>query len=667
MGLTQKILLFTSLLVVALVATTIFFTTTQADQLAHLTINDALNNTRDIWDAFQADRYNKLKLGVRVLANDASFKALVETRDPESVSDSLQERGRDLSADFFIATDPDGIVIARSDRPVSGVEDLSKDPVVMKPLEGEESTTVWDQGGRLFQAVSVPMTFRNRLAGVLIAGYAVNEGVVNQIQKLTRSEIACLIVKEGKPPTLFASSLQPREQESLQAALPQLGTSLKTSPFEVDLGGERHIAVEVPLKAATGETVGAVMALRSLLQETESFRHFRNSLIGVSLVVMAIALVLAFVVARQITEPVRRLVGLVERARAGSYSGAVTVQTSDEIGTLAQTFNALIADLREKEQLIGFLREGLTGVKGKSSRDGATVATASLPAGSFEKGRIFAARYEILGTIGRGGMGIVYRARDLELDEVVALKALRNDVIKVDPSLLTRFKQEIKLARKITHRNVLRTHDFYEADGVPFISMEYLEGVTLKDLITSKGALPVGVGLRIAKELCQGLEAAHGQGVIHRDIKPQNVLIVPETGGLKIMDFGIARVSEMKAGEGGLTSDGMVMGTPDYISPEQAQGQPADFRSDIYSLGIVFFELFTGLLPFRGDTAMATIMKHIQANPPNPSGLNPKLPEGLDTLILRCIEKDPKSRPQQVRDILNELTAISSRIEAPAA
>src|SRR5579862_5584291 len=135
MGLTQKILLFTSLLVVALVATTLIFTTSQADQLARRTIQEGLNTTRDVWDTFETDRYNKLKLGVRVLANDASFKALVQTRDPASVSDSLQERGRDLSADFFIATDPGGVVIARSDRPGASGEDLSKDPVVMKPLE----------------------------------------------------------------------------------------------------------------------------------------------------------------------------------------------------------------------------------------------------------------------------------------------------------------------------------------------------------------------------------------------------------------------------------------------------------------------------------------------------------------------------------------------------
>jgi HAMP domain-containing protein len=672
MGLTQKILLFTSLLVIALVATTLIFTTSQADQLAHRTIKDALNDTRDVWETFQADRYNKLKLGVRVLANDASFKALVQLKDPASVSDSLQERGRDLSADFFIATDPGGVVIARSDRPGGG-EDLSKDPVVMKPLEGEESTTVWRQGDKLFQAVSVPMRFGNELVGVLIAGYAINEGLATQIRKITHSEIAYLTVTPQRPAALSVTSLEGSQQESLRAALGRLGPTLQTEPFELDLAGERHVAVEVPLKAATGETVGAVMALRSLAQETASFRRFRTSLIVVSLVVMAFALVIAFVVARRITGPVRRLVSLVERARDGSYSGAVSVQTSDEIGVLARSFNSLLADLREKEQMIGFLRDGLTSVKRKASDSQialATTVTSSLTptlSTALEKGSFFAARYEILGTVGRGGMGVVYRAQDRKLDEVVALKVLRGDVLVGDPTLIERFKQEIRLARKITHRNILRTHDFSEAEGIPFISMEYLEGVTLKELIVSKGALPVGVGLTIAKQMRQGLEAAHRQGVIHRDIKPQNMLILPETGELKIMDFGIARVSEMKIGDGGLTTDGTVMGTPDYIPPEQAQGRPADFRSDIYSLGVVLFEVFTGKLPFSGDSVMAIVLKQIQTPPPRPRSLNPRIPEDLEALILKCLEKDPARRYGQVPEILKDLTVISSRVDATAA
>jgi serine/threonine-protein kinase len=260
----------------------------------------------------------------------------------------------------------------------------------------------------------------------------------------------------------------------------------------------------------------------------------------------------------------------------------------------------------------------------------------------------------------------VYRAHDKQLDETVALKVLRPDIVKDDKTILERFKQEIKLARKITHRNILRTHDFGEADGTPFISMEYIEGVTLKDLVESKGALPLGVGLRIAKQMCQGLDAAHRQGVVHRDIKPHNMLILPETGELKIMDFGIARVSEVKGGQGGLTTDGTVMGTPDYIPPEQAQGQPADTRSDIYSLGVVLFEIFTGHLPFGGDTVMAVVLAHIQQEPPRPKQFKQGLPVELEAVILKCLEKDPARRFPQVTDIQKELQAISSKVEVAA-
>jgi serine/threonine-protein kinase len=471
-----------------------------------------------------------------------------------------------------------------------------------------------------------------------------------------------------KEPALRASVSQP----------PFAAGGAGAGTFPLDLDGERYLAVQVPLKDASGRAVGSVVALRSVAAETAAFRQFRNSLILVSLVVMVVGLLVAYVVASRIAGPVRVLVDLVERARSGSYSGAVAVDTSDEIGTLAKAFNSLLADLREKEQLISFLREGMTMMKKGSgvtadAGDISAAATTALPAtvsGSavtVPKGSQFAGRYDILGTLGKGGMGVVYRAHDRQLDEVVALKVVRPEVLVTDPSLLDRFKQEIKLARRITHRNVLRTHDFGETGGTPYISMEYLEGVTLKDLVKNKGALPVGVGLRVAKQMCQGLEAAHQQGVVHRDIKPQNMLILPETGEVKIMDFGIARVSEMKAGAAGLTSTGMVMGTPDYMPPEQAQGQPADFRSDIYSLGVVLFEVFTGRMPFGGDTPMAVVLNHIQKPPPSPRSVNPRLPPELERVILRCLEKSPARRYQRVDELLEDLTAVSSQAEATAA
>jgi eukaryotic-like serine/threonine-protein kinase len=681
LGLTQKILLFTSVLVVALVFSSLVFTTIQADRLAEENVSRGLTETRQVWETAQADRYNKLKLGIRVLGNDPFFKSTVETKDAATILDTLKERNEEIKADFFIVTDPAGMVIARTDRPAAQAEDLSKAPIVMKPLEGEESATVWRTSDRLYHAVSVPMVTAGELKGVLVAGYGINEALASDIRKLTHSEIAYVTVAPGAPPQLAVSSLGPKEP-ALRAALgrPELASG-SSENFEIDLAGDRHVGVEVPLKTATGETVGAVMALRSKDQEMAGFRRFRNSLILVSTGVMVIGLLFAYLGAARITGPVRRLADLVERARNGSYTGKVDVDSGDEIGTLAKTFNRLLADLREKEQLIDFLREENVQKKAAGVTQEATGASLTLsetaaltavsPGVSMRRGDLFASRYELLSTLGKGGMGVVYLARDQQLDEEVALKVLRPDVMKEDHSLLDRFKQEIKLARRITHRNVLRTHDFGEADGTPYISMEYLEGVTLKDLISSKGALPIGVGLRIAKQMCQGLEAAHAQGVVHRDIKPQNMLILPETGDLKIMDFGIARVSEMKAGTAagasGLTTAGTVMGTPDYIPPEQAQGSAADYRSDIYSLSVVLYEVFTGRLPFTADTIMKVVLAHIRNPPPPPRTVNDHIPASLEAVILRGLKKEPAERYQSVEEMARDLDEVSSGYAASAA
>ncbi len=686
MGLTGKILLFIAALVVLIVGGTLAFTTVQADRLARATIDAGLKETRDVWQTIQDDRFKKLKLGVRVLANDPYFKAALAEGDQNTTLDTLGERGLDLAADFMMATDSNGRLVARTDRPSDTGDDFSADPIVKKALDGEDAASLWLQGDQLFTAVAVPMQTGPELVGVMVAGYRLSEAVAAQIHKLTHSDIAFLVRPAGQPEKLAVSTLGPGEP-ALVAALANPALGQADAPFEVDLAGERQIGIRIPLMSATGESIGAALALRSLSAETVPFRRFRNVLIGVSLGVMLLGLLAAWGFASRITGPVRKLVGLVERIRDGSYSGAVAVQGRDEIGVLARAFNALVADLREKDQMISFLRDGMTEMRkasaatssGTSAPAGAAqaalspadaptipVSTQATKTASLQRGDVFAERYEILGTLGKGGMGVVYRARDRQLDEVVALKLLRPEALAQDPTLLDRFKQEIKLARRITHRNVLRTHDFGEAGKVPYISMEYLEGVTLKDLIRGRGALPLGVGLSVAKQMCHGLGAAHETGVVHRDIKPQNMLILPESGELKIMDFGISRVSSVEPGTSGLTTAGTVMGTPDYMPPEQAQGKAADFRSDLYSLAVVFFEIFTGKLPFKGETPMAVVVAHVQQPAPKPRSVNPKLSPELEQLILKGMAKDPAKRWQTTDELMEALSALSARTEAAA-
>ena len=691
MRLLHKILLFVAALVVALVGATLLFTTAQADRLARATIRQGLEEAKEIWQTVQADRFNKLRLGVRVLANDPPFKAALVETDQATAFDTMKERGRDVAADFMLVTNPSGTLLARTDRAGAGLEDLSKDPLVRKALEGEESASLWRQGDQIFTAVAVPMTTGGELVGSLVAGYALNEAVASQLRKLTHGDVAFVIEDPGQPPRVLVSSLGAREGALGPALAGSTASAAGDQPFELELTGEPHVALRLPLQAAGGQAIGSVVALRSLAAETAGFRQFRRSLLLVAFVALVLALALAWVAAARITGPLRRLVGLVERVRDGSYRGAVSVASRDEIGVLARAFNALVSDLREKEQMIAFLRDSATAMRqaarpaaevtvveaGETALapgpDSPTVAQApqvTQPAAAagavLQRGQTFGGRYEILGSLGRGGMGVVYRARDTQLDETVALKLLRPDAIQTDPSLLERFKQEIRLARRITHRNVLRTHDFGDASGVPYISMEYVDGVNLKDLLRSRGALPLGVGLSVAKQMCHGLAAAHEMGVVHRDVKPHNMMILPETGDLKIMDFGISCMQSVGSSSAGMTLAGTVMGTPDYMPPEQAQGRAVDFRADLYSLGVVLFEVFTGRLPFAGEAPTAALIAHIQKQPPRPRSIAAALPAELEAVILRALEKDPARRWQTADEIVQALSAISEQSQAAA-
>jgi serine/threonine-protein kinase len=273
---------------------------------------------------------------------------------------------------------------------------------------------------------------------------------------------------------------------------------------------------------------------------------------------------------------------------------------------------------------------------------------------ALELGSTIGGRYRILSELGAGGMGVVYKAHDLELDDVVALKMLKPSAL-MDAEQIERLKSEIKLARKITHPNVLRTFDFGEVDGHPYISMEYVRGLTLRYLLNETQRIPYTAGLRIARQLCAGLAAAHEVGVLHRDIKPEN-LILEQTGNAKLMDFGIAR--PIRRTTPGHTEQGTFVGTPNYSPPEQLAGEELDQRADIYSSGVLMCEMFCGKLPFTGSNTLEIYMAQTQQQPIKPSEYWPEIPPTLEAIILKCLQRKPTDRFASAAELSQALAQL---------
>jgi len=274
----------------------------------------------------------------------------------------------------------------------------------------------------------------------------------------------------------------------------------------------------------------------------------------------------------------------------------------------------------------------------------------------LETGTLFAERFQVIEKLGMGGMGRVYKVYDTKIKEKIALKLLKPE-ITFEEKTVERFRSEIRLARRIAHKNVCRMFDWGEFSRLFYITMEYVPGENLKNIIRMSGPLHVSKAVNYAKQICEGLAEAHRWDIVHRDLKPHNIMIDP-TGTVRIMDFGIARSVQTK----GWTGEGIAVGTPEYMSPEQAEGQDVDKRTDVYSLGIILYEMITGKVPFEGETTFSILRKHELEPPIPPKEWNPQIPESLNGLILKCLEKKKERRYQNAEEVLSELDSIRTTV-----
>lgn len=616
-----------------------------AQQVSSQSVRDALESAHSAREQFDRLRARQLRLIARLIANDPAFVAYVAEGDAPSTADLLVERRQSLGCDFAIVLDRGGRLIARTDRPGATGTDLSGDPLVAEAMHSGEATGTWRDGDRLFSAVAAPLLSGTQtLEGVFVAGFALDDAVALDLKHMTGTDV-CFIAADSTRARAVSSTLGAGGDVLASALGPALPRALAGEPAmlpRVWLERRAWSARIEPLLDASGAAVGAVVTLASLDAALAPYRRIEGVLVAVGLLAMLGAFAASWAATRRLSGPLERLAAAAESARAGRLDVPIEVAGRDEVGRLARAFRSLLAELREEREMAAFLAA--------RSRSLADAPDEAPPEGALVPGTLLGGRFELLAVLGAGGMGVVYRARDREIQDVVALKMLRPD--RAGAEDLERLKAELRLARHITHRHVVRVHDFGQVDGVPFISMEYVEGVTLRELLRS-GVPPLPVSLRIARQVASGLEAAHEIGVVHYDLKPENVVFEPG-GSAKLMDFGIARVAR---GDGqGQT----FAGTLGYAAPEVMEGRDGGAASDVFSFGVMLQELLTGRRPWSGADPKELVYR-ILKEPPAPLVAGAGTADAsaaLARIVARCLVRDSAERFADAGALLAALESV---------
>ena len=657
-SLRTKLFLGSAFLLAFTVGLAIAYLTVKSQSVANQKIREDLNAVPAIFEGYRSTQASARERAVRSLAEEAGTKALmVEVRDhPETFHDAARGFAKALDARAVYLFDSNSILLARSDRG-PGEEtgrDFSGVTWVDIPIQTRTEASAFilevSRDHALSLIASSPVTqgvgVEERLNGVIAAVFEVSRDRAKELALLTTGEVAIVgnvAARDAAPePEVLAATSRfegARATPVARAANAVFQTGAQTAPMEIVLGGETFISTALPIYSGGREVIGALVVGRSKEVEMAPFIEIRRSLIYVGIVALLLSVFLSFVMAQGLAGPLQNLAEGARKIARGDLNVSLPVVGGGEVGALSRAFDAMVGELKEKAQLEALVAN-LQRRPGDITYRGFAPPTGDPSAGGWA-GNLFANRYELLSELGKGGMGVVYRAKDLELDEEVALKVLKGEGL----AHIDRLRQEIKLARVITHPNVVRAFDFGESNGTRFLTMEYVPGTTLREVIDARGGIEVTPALQIAKQVCRGLAAVHKAGIIHGDLKPPNVMVMGN-GVAKLMDFGVARLRSNQE-QGGV----VVVGTPLYMSPEQAKGSEMDERSDIYSAGVMMYEMLTGQCPFRGKDVAEILQMHLNDAPADPRTLRPDLPAGLAEIILACLAKHRAQRPATAFDL----------------
>ena len=604
-----KVFGFTALVIALALGASLLFVRRVAqpsvDRAIDRALDAALASTQDKLSARSATLRATLQQVATVPTYAASVERALAEGDRGTLLDTSNEFRNQLGADWVIITDASGVLAAWSDRPDQVGVSLAGGALIDQPLQGIPAEGVWLEpnngaGETIYQAVAVPLRAPGREAtlGVLVAAARVDTAFVAQLRRNTGAEVLFFTRDTTGLPVANVATLA-----DAAPLLSKLGRDTMGVRVEGETGSDQWVGSVGTLRSASGTPLAGIAVLRSRSEAMAPYRGLERAIRWSLVVGLILSLLGSAWLAGRIARPIGALVQATRRVSEGDFTPTPVDDATDEVGELAQAFRRMTVELREKQQLVDYL-------------GGVRHAAENVPASvlGFGEGAVLAGRYELREQIGAGGMGVVYRAWDRELQEAVALKTLHPALPLGDPDILERFKQEIRLARRITHRNVVRTHDLGESGGIHFITMELVEGAGLEAIMAERGVLPLKVTLPIVRQVLRGLEAAHDVGVIHRDVKPGNILVQP-SGAVKVMDFGIARLAERRGEGASLTAAGAVIGSLEYMAPEQLLGEAVDVRADVYATGCVLFECLTGRKVHNATSLMAHVAKQSLKKP----------------------------------------------------